>query len=176
MILNEIWKPINNFYEVSNLGNVRSTNRTVIYKNGQIVNYKSKLLSQAINTSGYNYVVITINNKRCNKLVHRLVAEAFISNPNNYPYINHKDENKQNNNVNNLEWCTSKINMNSGTVRQRISKNRKVSIIRIDKDGNKVKYSSISAAALDNNVSISAISKNLTGKNKSCKGYLFVYL
>lgn len=59
------------------------------------------------------------NGQRYKKTIHRLVAEAFIPNPNNYPCINHKDENKENNNVSNLEWCTYKYNSNYGTCRKR---------------------------------------------------------
>ena len=67
----------------------------------------------------YKRVNLCINGVGHKKTIHRLVAEAFIPNPNNYPCINHKDENKENNNANNLEWCTYKYNSNYGTCRER---------------------------------------------------------
>ena len=104
----EIWKPVKDYeesYEVSNYGNVRSVDRMVKCLNG-FEKRKGKVLKQSKNSSGY-YVV---NLSRKSKLVHRLVAEAFIPNPNNLPIINHKDENPSNNNVDNLEWCTYRYN------------------------------------------------------------------
>lgn len=97
----EQWKTIFDYpdYEVSNLGRVRSL------KFG-----KEKLLNPGINKYGYINVNLCKNGEAKNHKVHRLVAQAFIPNPNNYPEVNHKDENKQNNCVDNLEWCTSQYN------------------------------------------------------------------
>ena len=98
----EMWKDIEEYngeYQVSNLGRVKS------FKNN-----KEKLLKPFFtktNQEGYLVVNLCQNNKRKIKLVHRLVAEAFIPNPNNFPFINHKDEDKTNNNVDNLEWCNN---------------------------------------------------------------------
>lgn len=98
--MNEIWKPVAGYeglYEVSNFGNVKSLN----YRNWKTV----KILTPKINNEGYLWVELRKNgDPRC-FLVHRLVASAFICNPMNYPIINHKDENPQNNIVTNLEWC-----------------------------------------------------------------------
>lgn len=102
----EIWKDIKNyerFYQISNLGNIK--------------NYRNKLLQPRINKSGYNRVILHKDKHGKEFLVHRLVAEAFIPNPNNLPCINHKDENKANNCVENLEWCTQKYNSNYGNIR-----------------------------------------------------------
>lgn len=101
----EIWKEIasniiENIYSVSNLGRVRND------KNNHIYISKSN--------KHKNYIKLYLKCKDGKKrqfLLHRLVAETFIDNPNNYPIINHIDENKQNNCVNNLEWCTQKYNM-----------------------------------------------------------------
>lgn len=87
----------------------------------------NKIIKTYISKFGYERVVLTHNKKQKNFLVHRLVALAFIPNLNNYPAINHKDENKTNNNVKNLEWCTSKYNCNYGTRIKRISEKLKQS-------------------------------------------------
>ena len=122
-IINREWrllKSLNNKYEVSNFGEVRSVERKVYYKNGTYRIYPSKLLTpQALN--GYFYVVVSINKIRYNKLIHRLVAEAFIPNPNNYPEVNHIDENKSHNFVSNLEWCDKVHNMNHGSINGRLA-------------------------------------------------------
>ena len=107
----EIWKDIPEYegkYQVSNLGRVKSLQRwggTRFYNREYILNnYVNK-------KNGYVYVYLTKNNKSKNIRLHRLVAQAFISNPNNYLYINHIDGNKENNCIDNLEWCDSSYNI-----------------------------------------------------------------
>lgn len=114
----EIWKDIEGYeglYQVSNLGRVRSLN----FRGNT---HKQSLLKQSIKKkNGYAQVTLCKNGKQKIYLVHQLVALMFLDNTNNYPIINHKDENKTNNNVNNLEWCSYKYNSNYGSVRQRLS-------------------------------------------------------
>jgi hypothetical protein len=119
--MDEIWKDIKglNGYQVSTLGNVRSIDRNIIGINGFPQKRKGKILSQSIINSGYLIVSFKVNSKTYRRLVHRLVAEAFIPNNKNYPQVNHKDECRTNNNVNNLEWCTSKYNCNYGNIKIR---------------------------------------------------------
>lgn len=111
---NEIWKDIKDFeeiYQVSSAGRIKSLERIVkdyMHKNG--MHRKERILAQGTNKFGYKKVCLSKDNKKYHKQVHRLVAEAFIPNPNNFPIINHKDENKTNNNVSNLEWCTYQYN------------------------------------------------------------------
>lgn len=115
--MEEIWKDINGFesiYQISNFGNVKSCDKRVKNGNGYAVR-KGKQLKPNLTKGGYYSVHLYIGQrKREPKLIHRLVAEHFLSNPNNYPQVNHKDENKLNNRVDNLEWCTEKYNSNYG--------------------------------------------------------------
>ena len=84
-----------------------------------------KLLKQSVNSFGYKQINLYKDGKMKRYLVHRLVAIAFIPNPNNLPVVNHKDECKSNNNVNNLEWCTYEYNNNYGTKKERLSESKK---------------------------------------------------
>lgn len=118
----EIWKPIRGYegsYEVSNLGNVRSLDRKYRGSNqfgsSFIFTKKGKLLKPKKRKDGYLSVALCNKQKAKHISIHRLVALTFLSNPNNYPVINHKDEDKTNNNVNNLEWCTQSYNINYGS-------------------------------------------------------------
>lgn len=98
----EIWKKIQTdpMYEVSNYGNVRSLKSAKVLKTQQ--------------KKGYCYITLNHNGRKKTYQIHRLVALAFLNNPNNYPCVNHIDENPQNNNVNNLEWCTYSYNLSYG--------------------------------------------------------------
>lgn len=127
--MNEVWKDVVGYeglYQVSNLGRVRSVDR-VTFSTGTMredanYHFKGKLLKQGnrnASISPYKQVVLYKDRKHKTYGVHRLVAEAFIPNPNNLPQVNHKDENPSNNNVNNLEWCTAKYNVNYGTATKR---------------------------------------------------------
>ena len=113
----EEWKSIPGYegiYEVSNLGRVRSVERCDRF-NRKIV---SKILKPNY-VSGYLRVGMYKNKTFKYYLIHRLVAQAFLPNPDNLPQVNHKDEDKSNNRVDNLEWCDRSYNMNYGTVQQR---------------------------------------------------------
>lgn len=134
----EIWKDVvgyEGYYEVSNLGNVRSVTRKK----------KGKQLKPLARQHGYLAVQLWGNggNKRGFRTfsIHRLVAEAFIPNPNSYPEINHINEIKTDNSVENLEWCTRKQNMNSGTLKDRM-RGRKLGnarpIIQFDLEMNQI--------------------------------------
>lgn len=130
--MQEIWKDVKNYeglYEISNLGNVRSLDKIINGANQFGCKYKNrkkgKILKQHINKQGYKKVILVNNNKAKNFQVHRLVAEAFLPNPSNLPQVNHKDENKQNNCVENLEWCNSSYNINYGNRNNLVAKKLK---------------------------------------------------
>lgn len=108
----EIWKPVKDFeglYEVSNFGRVRS------FEKG--CNHPEMILKPIVKSDGYTLVNLYYAHRKFKaRYVHRLVAQAFIPNPNNYPQVNHKDENKQNNRAENLEWCTAHYNWHYSNV------------------------------------------------------------
>lgn len=139
--MKEIWKPIKGYeklYEVSNFGKIKSLKKKIILK-------------QFKNTNGYFQVELWKNKKGKQFLVHKLVAESFILNINNFPFINHIDENKENNCTNNLEWCTAKYNCNYGTRNSRLSS--PVICIELNKT-----YNSIKEASKDLNIQQAHIS------------------
>ena len=116
----EEWKDIAGYegkYQVSNWGRIKSLN----YKRSG----KERILKLYNDKYGYKVINLHKNGKPKLYKIHRLVAITFIPNPNNYPVVNHKDENKANNYVDNLEWCTQKYNINYGTAQERISKSLK---------------------------------------------------
>ena len=139
--MKEIWKSIKGYeglYEVSNFGKIKSLKKKIILK-------------QFKNTNGYFRVKLWKNKKSKQFLVHKLVAESFILNINNFPFINHIDENKENNCANNLEWCTAKYNCNYGTRNLRLSS--PVICIELNKT-----YNSIKEASKDLNIQQAHIS------------------
>lgn len=120
------WKDVIGFeglYQVSSDGRVRSLPRLKICGfNGKQSVQKGRILKPGYTNDGYPFVNLVKDGKSKPHYIHRLVAQAFIPNPNNYPIINHKDENPGNNNYKNLEWCTQEYNINYGTAIERISK------------------------------------------------------
>lgn len=122
--MNEIWKDIEGYiglYQISNLGRVKSLGRR-----GKGCSLEDRILKHNINKDGYHLVNLKdVNHVAKWYSVHRLVALHFIPNPNNLPIINHKDEDKSNNYMDNLEWCTIQYNNSYGTVVERQSNNKK---------------------------------------------------
>ena len=119
----EIWKPIVGYeglYEVSSYGRVRSLDK---YDSRNCFR-KGKVLSPFKDRYGYLSVVLSCNGKCKTINVHRLVAKAFLPNPDNLPQVNHKNEDKSDNRVDNLEWCDSKYNNNYGTRKDRVRNSR----------------------------------------------------
>lgn len=180
--MKEIWKKIKDYdrYEVSNLGNIRSW---CSHSGG--VKTTPRLLKVNILNSGYASVALFPTNtakKLKRVLVHRLVALAFIENPNNYPIVNHKDENKLNNNASNLEWCTCKENLSYSDIYTKglITKNKtKASnaekpIIAI-KNNIQYEFKSIAEASRQVNSTRFGIRQVINKENRTCKGYTWKY-
>ena len=124
--MQEIWKDVIGYeeqYQVSNLGNIRSKNRTIVDCLGRRRTLKSHKIRIQTSRIGYKQVLLHKNGEMRTHLVHRLVAEAFIPKTEmDKSEINHKDENKANNFADNLEWCNHKYNINFGTRTEKTSK------------------------------------------------------
>ena len=165
----EEWKDIvgyNGRYKISNIGNVKTTS----YKNTG----EERILSKRIN-NGYNRVMLYKDGKAINKFVHRLVAEHFIPNPNNYKEVNHIDGNKLNNCVENLEWTSAKQNSTHAVINKlRILPTYKV--IQKDKNGTRIQeWDSIYYICQKNKYDPSVIYKCCENKIKSAYGLIWEY-
>lgn len=199
----EVWKDIEGYeglYQVSNMGNVKSLERTITCQDGSKRTYKSKLLKPQPNNMGYLRVGLSKNNNWIQFFVHRLVASTFLKNNNNLPCVNHKDENPLNNHVENLEYCNHTYNMNYGTIIERKRKSMKgkmsgennpfygkqhtqeskkkmgTPIIQYSKDNVFIKeFESITQASIELNISKNSICNCLKGKSKYCRGYIWRY-
>ena len=162
------WRDVVGFegeYIVSSIGEVVSLN----YNNTKEPRSLRLFLN---NKTGYVYVFLYKNGRKYSKRVHRLVAESFIENPNEYDIVNHKDENKSNNRVRNLEWCTSKYNNNYGTRLAKVSKQ----VVRMSVDGEVLgTYKSIRHAARVHGIDNSTISLACRGKVKTAGGFKWEY-
>lgn len=153
----EVWKDVVEFpthYQVSNIGNIR---RKAPYVNqSKAWDSNNKILSFRLHTNGYQRVMLSINGKHYDRYVHRLVAETFCENPNNYNEVNHIDGNKQNNNYANLEWCNRSQNNKHAYdnklrsvygcygIKKRVAKLKNNCVIDI--------YESVETAAKENNI------------------------
>lgn len=179
--MQEIWKDISGYegyYQVSNLGNVKSMKRIVKRKNNGTGNLplKSRILSPTTYPKGYKKVALRKNNMSKYFFIHRLVAEAFIPNPNNYPYVNHKDENPSNNHSDNLEWCTNEYNMSYGTLGHRISLAKSKQVFQFDLNGNLLNaFYGVNEASRITNISSSSITNCCKGASKSAGGFLWSF-
>ena len=173
----EQWKPAKGYeqlYEVSNFGRIRSLdkyNSLGYFRKGVILkqNVRSK-------KSKYLRVGLTKNGVRKHVNVHRIVAMTFLDNPMNLPQVNHKDENKCNNHVDNLEWCTASYNANYGTRNQRIIDKNKKPIIGESLDHDIKIYLDSSRSGDFIGFCHSAITACAKNKSETHKGFVWRYL
>lgn len=164
-------------YKVSSFGQVKMTGRYKRHRNDSYEYISPKILNTFI-VCGYLKCKLRSKDGIAKMVsVHRIVAETFIPNPNNLPQVNHKDENKQNNHVDNLEWCTAKYNANYGTGIQRCNKARYKKVAQYDKHGTLVAhFDSMKDAMIKTGVSYSLISSCCNGRINIAKGYVFKFL
>ena len=182
--MEEVWKDIHGYeglYQISNLGNVKSLN----YGNH---GYSQNLVPK-VNNSGRLWVELANKGNKKPMLIHRLVAMAFIENPNKYPQINHKDENPRNNIVENLEWCTNQYNVqytvdrhpewfrNGGNPgRPRKGKYKHYEINQIDANGNVIrKWPNARTIFVQTGMSDWSISECCRGNRKQAYGFRWQY-
>lgn len=177
--MEETWKDVEGYeglYQVSNLGRVKSLERYVIRGRGGISKVRERILKCGHDKDGYSCVALMLNGKRTTFRVHRLVAQAFIPNPENKPFVNHINEDKTNNHAKNLEWCTCKENNNHGTRNERMAKTQGKPIIGIAlKDGEVLAFEYASQAE-KYGFDKSHIHKVCKGILKQHKGYVWKYI
>lgn len=172
----ELWKDIKDFeglYQISNMGRIKSLARPC-----KGFGYKyavDRIIKPLRMANGYYEAVLFRNGKRTIRMLHRVVAEAFIPNPDNLPLVNHKDENPQNNAVENLEWCTPKYNANYGN-RQKKTRQSSLKyykpVRQLDMDGNEVAiYQCMNDAMRATGIDSTQISRVCKGKNNTAGGY-----
>lgn len=167
----ENWKAIAGYesrYEVSTGGKVRCLN---FNHTG-----KPRILKLRKRRDGYLLVDLCKDGNRKSTYVHRLVAEAFIPNPQNLDTVNHRDEDKTNNNVSNLEWMTLLDNNRYGTHDKRVAEARSKQVKQLDKRGNLLAtYPSMREAERRTGIAASHIAKCCLGRRKSAGGYVWKY-
>ena len=181
----EEWRPIKDYeglYEVSNMGRVRSLDRIIIDSKGRKHPFEGKIMKLQLDRYGYLYISLNKDGKRKFK-VHRLVAEAFISNPEGKKHVDHINTNKEDNRVENLRWVTPKENNNNELTKEhkkgcQLGEKSVCSkcVIQISPDGKLIKkYSSINEAARETGFNKKYISFCCNGKIENYKGYKWIF-
>lgn len=177
----EIWKDIPGYeglYQVSNLGRVRSLDRLTPMPNGKLRRECGRVMYQSTTRCGYYVIGLSKGDKRKYFSVHRLVAMAFIHNPDNLRCVNHKDENKMNNHLDNLEWCSSSYNNQYGSRLERVSKAIGRKVVQLDEHGNVIGvFNSIKEAYRKTGINSSSINAVCSGfRNRhTAGGYKWKY-
>jgi hypothetical protein len=173
--MQEIWKDIIGYeglYQVSNIGRIKSLGRYKAQGARSPVWYDDMIISANKCRHGYFMVLLHKDGLKTGKLCHRLVGEAFIPNPYSFSQINHKDENKENNSVENLEWCDARYNVNYGTRNIRNSITTGKPVIQMDIDGNAIKtWHSQGVAAKSLGIFQGNISSCCSGRLNETGGY-----
>lgn len=184
--MSEVWKDIEGYegiYQVSNLGRVRSLDRKVATVHSALRTIKGKTLVPWTDKYGYLHVNLWSECKMKSQMVHRLVAGAFIPNPDNMQEVNHKDEDKKNNRADNLEWCNTRYNINYGTRTKKVSTTRISQAIlgkgveQLTISGEHVRtYDSIREASRATGADKAVIVRCCKGKTQTAGGYRWRYI
>lgn len=178
MGMGENWKDISGYeglYQVSDMGRVKSICSHVRLQNGELMKKKPHILKPQ-NRCGYRCVNLFKDGSIHTVNIHRLVAESFLPNPHNYPVVNHKDENKTNNNVGNLEWCSHAYNLNYGTAERRRAISQGKVVLQLDKNGVLIKrHLTLMDAYRDTGVDYRNISLCCYHKRKTAGGYCWKF-
>ena len=173
--MQEIWRDIKGYeglYQISNFGNVKSVERIV--KRGTNFKPVCERVLKTGDKGGYKYVILSKNGKTKTGWVHRLVAQAFIPNPDNLPCINHKDEHPSNNRVDNLEWCTHSYNNSYNDVRIKAAVSKRKSVLQYTKDGKFIReWSHAREAAEVLGLNKRAIYECCVGRSRTSGGYIW---
>ena len=187
----EVWKDIpgyEKYYEINQYGVIKSKDRLIevqdyqnahAYCSGFSYIKPGRIMKQRLNVFGYPVVILVKDKKQKGYMVHRLVAETFISNPNNLPFVNHKDEIKTNNHVSNLEWCTAEYNVNYGTglIRRQVSQqttNKNMKAVIAYNDNEQLEFVSIRGAARNLELYQANI-QHAIRRNTKCGNYYWKY-
>lgn len=189
MVIKEIWKDIENYegiFMISNLERVKSLDRYIICKNGRKLHVKEKILKPIDDKNGYKVINLCYKQNIKPYKIHRLVAMHFILNPNNFNEVNHKDENKANNIVSNLEWCDRKYNVNYYIDNNKDKFIKQISNTREKYTGKKImvyrnsnyigEYNSVKECCNALNIDKHRVFDNIYRNVKNRNGYLFKYV
>lgn len=165
---NEMWKDIIGYeglYQISNLGRIKSLERKVRHNYGGLRIVPEKILKPSPDGDGYLYISLSKEGKKKNPKIHKLVAYHFLENPDNLPQVNHLDEDKNNNRLSNLEWCTCLHNLTHSNIIRKGNIARAKAIVQKSLTGEVIReYESIAEAQRELSL------KNHTGIIRCCQG------
>lgn len=175
----ETWKPVVGYeglYEVSDLGRVKKVARTITQADGTVKKIDERILKQS-ESNGYLNVGLYRNGVSNPNWVHRLVAQAFIPNPNKLSDVSHLNEQRDDNRLTNLEWSSHRDNLNYGRRNERISESISKPILQFDLETGLIiaTYPSASIASKETGILISSLSRVARGKGKTAGGYGWRY-